>query len=70
MHPCYVVGFRLGTGAVRMDKPLILRSSLPDSESSKVDQKSACKRCYNGRSLSIALVQKSTAFLHILGLPT
>ena len=71
MHTCYTVGFVQGTGAIRMDKPLILRSGYLMGESSKMhmDQKSAYTRCYNSVSLSADLVLERAAFLHILGLP-
>lgn len=70
MHICYVVLTCVGTGAIAMAKSLILRSGYLMDESSKmhIDQKSACKRCYEGMSLSVDLVLERAVFFHILGL--
>ena len=71
MGTCYVVGVVLGTGAIRINKPLIFRSSFLMGEFSKmhVDQKSACRARYNDLCLSADPVLERAAFLHVLNLP-
>lgn len=72
MDACRVVGFELGTGAIRMGKPLILRRHYVMGEFFRmhVDQKSACRRCYNDMFLSVDAVLGRAAFLQIRGLPS
>ena len=65
-----VVGVVSCTGAIRMDKPLLLRSCDLMGEFAKMHmgQKSACRKCYNDMSLSTDPVLERASFCQILGL--
>lgn len=63
----YVVGVVLCAGAIRVDKPLLLSSCYLLGEFSKMhmDQKSACRKCYNDISLSAYPILERAAILQI-----